>query len=70
MRKDAFEWEFQKEEHQQPKGVNAEPTINWLLLTSLCVLNAMSPCSPTIFVHTVELTRGERLSRWKKRSRA
>jgi hypothetical protein len=60
MGKDAFEWEFQKGEHQQPKGVNDEPIINWLLLTSLCVLNAMSLYSLIIFVPIVGLTKGER----------
>jgi len=60
MRKDAFEWEFRKEEHQQPRGVNVEPIIDWLFPASPCVLNAMSLCSPTIFVPTAELTKGER----------
>jgi len=58
MGKDAFEWEFQKEEPQQPKGGNVEPMIDWLLLASLCVLNAMSLCSLIIFVRIAGLTKG------------
>jgi len=60
MRKDAFEWEFLKGEPQQPKGVNVEPMINWLLLISLCVLNVMSLYSPIMSVPIVGLTKGER----------
>jgi hypothetical protein len=60
MRKDAFEWEFRKGEHQQPKGVNVEPMINWLFLISLCVLNVMSLYSPIMSVSIVGPTKGER----------
>jgi len=60
MRKDAFEWEIRKGEPQQPKGVNVEPMINWLLLISLCVLNVMSLYSPIMSVPIVGLTKGER----------
>jgi hypothetical protein len=60
MRKDAFEWEFRKGEHQQPKGVNVEPMIDWLFLISLCVLNVMSLCSLIMFVPIAGLTKGER----------
>jgi hypothetical protein len=60
MRKDVLEWEFRKGEHQQPKGVNVEPMINWLLLISLCVLNVMSLYSPIMSVSIVGPTKGER----------
>jgi hypothetical protein len=60
MRKETFEWEFQKEERQQPKGVNVEPIIDWLLRASLCVLNAMSPCFLIISVPIAGVTKGEK----------
>jgi hypothetical protein len=41
-----------------------------MLLTSLCVLNAMSPYSLTISVPIVALTKGEKSSRWRKRNKS
>ena len=60
MRKDALEWEFRKGEHQQPKEVNVEPIIDWLLRASLCVLNAMSPYFLIISVPIAGVTKGEK----------
>jgi len=69
MGKDVFKWEFQKGEHHQLRGINVEPIKNYILLTSLCVLNVMNPCSLTISVPIAALIRGEKSSRWKKKNK-
>jgi hypothetical protein len=69
MRKDAFEWESQNGEHRRQEGINVEPIRNWALLISLCVLNAMNPYFLTTFVLIVEVTKGKRSSRWRKRNK-
>jgi hypothetical protein len=69
MGKDAFEWGYQNGEHRQREGTNVEPIRNWALLTSLCVLNATSPCFLTTFVSIAGLIKEERSSRWRKRNK-
>jgi hypothetical protein len=60
MRKDAFKWEFQNEKHHPPEGINVEPIKNYVLPTSLFVLNAMNPYFHTISVPIVVFTRGKK----------
>jgi hypothetical protein len=60
MRKDAFEWESQNEKHHPPEGTNVEPIKNYVLPTSLFVLNAMNPYSHTISVPIAVFTRGKK----------
>jgi hypothetical protein len=70
MRKDAFEWEFQSGERHRQEGINVEPIRNYTPLISLSVLNAMNPCFLTTFALIVELTKGRRSSRWRRRNRS
>lgn len=60
MRKDALEWEFQNEKHRQPEGINVEPIKNYVLPTSLFVLNAMNLCFHTMFVSIVAFIKGKK----------
>ena len=67
-RKDAFSWECQNAEHHPHGEINVGPIKNLDLRPSRSVPNVTSLFCPTIFVLTVVLIRGKRLSALKRRS--